>query len=44
MIYVVVPTVAMILAYVFIRDFKLNEEQQRELQAQIAARDAAQAP
>ena len=42
MIYLVVPTVAMILAYVFIRGFKLDENQQRELQAQIEARDNAQ--
>jgi GPH family glycoside/pentoside/hexuronide:cation symporter len=41
MIYVIVPSAAMILAYVFIRGFKLNEEQQRELQAQIEARDNA---
>ncbi len=43
MIYLVVPTLAMILAYVFIRGFKLDAEQQRELQAQIEARDNAQA-
>ncbi len=39
LIYVVVPTLAMVLAYVFIKDFKLDEKQQRELQAQIEARD-----
>jgi Na+/melibiose symporter-like transporter len=41
MIYVIVPTLAMILAYVFIRGFKLNESEQQELQAQIVARDGS---
>jgi len=41
MIYVIVPTLAMILAYVFIRGFKLDESEQRELQAQIVARDGS---
>jgi Na+/melibiose symporter-like transporter len=41
LIYVVVPTVAMALAYFFIRGFKLDQAEQEELQAQIAARDSA---
>ncbi|MFP6837601.1 MAG: MFS transporter, partial [Pseudomonadales bacterium] len=41
MIYVIVPTVAMALAYYFIRGFKLGQAEQEELQAQIAARDNA---
>ena len=40
MIYVVVPTVSMAAAYFFIRGFKLDQSEQEELQAQIAARDA----
>ena len=39
MVYVVVPTIAMVLAYWFIRGFKLDEQQQRELQRQIEERD-----
>jgi Na+/melibiose symporter-like transporter len=41
MIYVIVPTVGMALAYYFIRGFKLDHAEQEELQAQIAARDNA---
>ena len=41
LIYVVVPTVAMALAYYFIRGFKLDQSEQEELQALIAERDAA---
>jgi GPH family glycoside/pentoside/hexuronide:cation symporter len=40
LIYVIVPTAAMIMAYVFIRGFKLTQSQLEELQAQIAARDS----
>ncbi|NIP15023.1 MAG: MFS transporter [Pseudomonadales bacterium] len=39
MIYLVVPVVAMILAYVFIRGFRLDEAEQRALQSQIERRD-----
>lgn len=41
MIYVIVPTAAMALAYFFIRGFKLDQAEQEALQAQIAARDNA---
>ncbi len=40
MIYVIVPVVSMILAYLFIRGFKLDVTEQEKLQAQITARDA----
>jgi Na+/melibiose symporter-like transporter len=41
MIYVVVPVIAMGLAYLSIRGFKLDVTAQENLQAQIAARDAS---
>lgn len=41
MIYLVVPVMAMILAYVFIRGFKLDEAEQRALQSRIAMRDGS---
>tara|TARA_A100001037_G_C14952829_1_gene545798 strand:- start:113 stop:904 length:792 start_codon:yes stop_codon:yes gene_type:complete len=40
MVYVVVPTIAMVLAYWFIKGFKLDEDQQRELQRRIEERDS----
>jgi hypothetical protein len=41
MLYLVVPVMAMILAYVFIRGFKLDEAEQRALQSRIAMRDGS---
>ena len=41
MIYVVVPVLAMALAYLSIRGFKLDATEQKKLQAQITAREAA---
>ncbi len=41
MIYVIVPVVSMILAYLSIRGFKLDVTEQEKLQAQIISRDAA---
>ena len=41
MIYVIVPVVSMILAYLSIRGFKLDVTEQEKLQAQITSRDAA---
>ena len=40
MIYVVVPVLSMMLAYLSIRGFKLDVAEQEKLQAQITARDA----
>ena len=36
-----VPVVAMVLAYVFIRGFRLDEAEQRALQSQIEMRDGS---
>ena len=41
MIYVIIPTIAMIGAYVTIRGFKLDQAEQQTLQAQITAREGS---
>ncbi len=40
MIYVVVPVLSMMFAYLSIRGFKLDVAEQEKLRAQITARDA----
>ncbi len=40
LIYIVVPVLSMLLAYLSIRGFKLDVTEQKKLQAQIASRDA----
>lgn len=42
MIYLTVPVLAMVLAYVSIRGFRLDQHEQAALRAKIAARDAAE--